>query len=455
MIIKLPDEVNYIIDTLESKGYEAYAVGGCVRDSLLGKEPQDWDVCTSALPEQTMECFDGRHIIETGLKHGTVTLMVDHAPFEITTYRVDGKYTDNRRPDNVRFVNVLKRDLARRDFTISAMAYNPKTGLVDYYNGRQDLAEGKIKCVGNADKRFREDALRIMRALRFASLFGFTIEENTARAMHENRKLLRNIAAERIASELNKLLMGDGVCELLSAHFPVLAEIVPELEQTAGFEHNNKHHCYDVLTHILRSVDAAPKDLVIRLTMLLHDVAKPRHYTESDDGAGRFYGHAQDGSDTAREILHRLKYDNDTIKAVVMLVLYHDTAVEPEGKNVKRWLNKIGAERLRQLLEVKRADAMAQSEAYRREKLDRLDEASALIDEIIAQQQCFSLKDLAVNGRDLIGAGIGEGSGIGSVLNRLLDMVIEGEAENDKAALLEIAMAQKKESLHSRNAKIP
>jgi tRNA nucleotidyltransferase (CCA-adding enzyme) len=435
MIIKLPGEVQFIIGTLENRGYGAYAVGGCVRDSLLGKEPQDWDICTSALPEQTMGCFDGYHIIETGMKHGTITLMLNHQPFEITTYRVDGKYTDGRRPDSVKFVSVLKRDLARRDFTIGAMAYNPKTGLVDYYGGQQDLANGTIKCVGNPDKRFQEDALRIMRALRFAAVFGFTIDTDTARAMHNNRTLLKNIAAERIAVELNKLLMGDRVSEVLSAHISVLTGIIPEFEPAVGFGQNNPYHCYDVMTHTLASIDAAPKDLIIRLTMLFHDIGKPSSYTESADGVGHFYGHPQVGTDMARDILARLKYDNDTIKAVTQLVLYHDTDVRASRKIIKRSLSKLGEERFRQLIEVKRADTLAHSESVRAEGLSLLDDVMVVLDEIIEQQQCFSLKDLAVNGRDLIDAGVTEGVQIGKILSRLLDMVINESIENDKVAL--------------------
>ena len=438
MTIKLPNDVEYIIETLEAAGFEAYAVGGCVRDSLLGKEPQDWDVCTSALPEETMGCFAGQHIIETGLKHGTITLMLNHKPFEVTTYRVDGKYTDNRRPDNVKFVTVLKRDLARRDFTVGAMAYNPKTGLVDYYGGQQDLYEQRIKCVGNAGKRFREDALRIMRALRFASAFGFHIDVDTAKAMHDNRKLLKNISAERIAAELNKLLMGDKVCELLSEHIPILTEIIPEFEQAVGFDQNNPHHCCNVLSHTLISVDAAPKILSIRLAMLLHDIAKPNCYTESDDGVGHFHGHPRASSDMTEKILSRLKYDNDTIKTVSQLILYHDAEIEPRREIIKRWLNRIGEDLLRQLLIVKRADAMAQSDKHRRSKLDTLDAIPPLIDEIISQRQCFLLKDLAVNGKDLIDSGIPQGAKIGAVLNRLMDMVIDEKAENDKTALLGI-----------------
>ena len=439
MRINLPDEVQYIIEALEGNGYEAYAVGGCVRDSLLEKEPKDWDICTSAQPEQTMLCFAGQHIIETGLQHGTVTLMLNHEPFEITTYRVDGKYTDNRRPDRVKFVNVLKRDLARRDFTINAMAYNPRTGIVDYYGGQRDLSEGKIKCVGNADKRFREDALRIMRALRFASVLGFSIESDTAEAILKSKALLRNIAAERLAAELNKLIMGDKVCGLLSAHLPVLIEIIPELGQAVGFNQSNPYHSYDVLTHILASVDAAPKELILRLTMLLHDIAKPKCYTQSEDGIGHFYGHPQKSSDMAKEILLRLKYDHDTVQAVTQLVLYHDADIEPRRKHIKRWLNKIGEQRLRQLLEIKQADTMAQSVEFRQARLERLGAVLPVLEEVLEQQQCFSLRDLAVNGRDLIHIGVSQGTKIGILLNQLLDMVIDEEVPNDKAALLELA----------------
>ena len=444
--IELPDEVQYIINTLESNDYEAYAVGGCVRDSLLGKEPQDWDICTSALPEQTQKVFAEQHIIETGLKHGTITLMLNRKPYEITTYRVDGKYTDNRRPDKIKFVNVLKRDLARRDFTINAMAYNTKTGLVDYYGGQQDLQQRLIKCVGNPNKRFQEDALRIMRALRFASKFGFTIESGTAQAMNENKKLLNNIASERIANELNKLIIGGGARNIISEHIQVIGIIIPELIPTIGFEQNNPYHCYDVFNHILYSIENAPKDVVIRLTMLLHDIAKPKCYTETDDGIGHFYGHPQESSDMAKAILSRLKYDNETIKAVTQLVLYHDSEIT-RRQHIKRLLNKIGEERFRQLIEVKRADTMAQAANVHNDKLNILNELLISTDEIIEQQQCFSLKDLAVNGRDLIEAGISEGAEIGVILNRLVDMVIDEEVANDKEVLLGLARKLREELL--------
>jgi tRNA nucleotidyltransferase (CCA-adding enzyme) len=364
-------------------------------------------------------------------------------PFEITTYRVDGKYTDNRRPEKVRFVNVLKRDLARRDFTVNAMAYNPKTGLVDYYSGRQDLAERKIKCVGNPNKRFQEDALRIMRALRFASNLsnpglGFSVEAETSKAMIAHKKLLNNIAAERIAGELNKLLMGNDVHTVILNHLPVITEIIPEFIPAVGFEQHNPYHCYDVMTHILMSVDNAPKDIVIRLAMFLHDIGKPHCYTETADKIGHFYRHPQISSDMAKVILSRLKYDNDTRETVAELILHHDADIHPEPKHIKRWLNKIGEKKLHQLIEIKKADDMSKSEKNQKKNLNELKEILFLTDKIIEQRQCFLLKDLAVNGSDLIGIGI-TGVKIGVVLNRLLDMVIDEKLENDKEALLETA----------------
>ena len=400
MNIKIPNEVRYIIDTLENDGFEAYAVGGCVRDSLLCKEPQDWDICTPALPERTMKCFEGLHIIQTGLKHGTVTLMLSNRPFEITTYRADGKYKDNRRPDKVKFVDHIKRDLARRDFTVNAMAYNPARGLVDFYGGAEDLKAGVIKCVGNADKRFQEDALRIMRALRFASELGFTIDGGTSAAMHSHKKLLNNISAERIAGELNKLIAGSGAGSVLLSHLPVITEIIPEL----------------IIPIPAAGIDGAPKDTVIRLAVLFCDI----------------------GEDTATEILSRLKYDTGTIKAVTQLVLYNDAEIKG-GPHIKRLLNQIGRERFRQLIEVKKANAAVLPADIRQSMTDALNGLLLSADGIIAEGQCFSLKDLAVNGRDLIAAGTAEGAAVGVILNRLLDMVIDGEAENDKEVLLEAA----------------
>ena len=413
--IIIPDEVKCIIDNLENAGHEAYAVGGCIRDSLLSKEPKDWDICTSALPEQTIKCFKdlkGSHIIETGLQHGTVTLLLNHNPFEITTYRVDGKYTDNRRPEKVEFVNVLKRDLARRDFTINAMAYNPKTGLADYYGGCRDLAQRRIKCVGNPNRRFREDALRIMRALRFAAELGFSIESDTSAAMRDNRKLLHNIAAERIAAELNKLLMGDKIHALFSEHISVIGEIIPEISSIAGFG------------RILSGLENAPKEIAVRLAILFCEIGDP-----------------QLSSDMAGARLSRLRYDNDTLTTVTQLLLYRNCEIGGR-QHIKRWLNKIGEKRFWQLIEVKKAEAMAQAEHIRQKKLDAVNEISAVADEIISKGQCYSLKHLALKGDDLISAGIPQGIGIGIILDKLIDMVIDEKVANDKDILLEISKTE-------------
>ena len=438
MEIRIPDEVKYIIDTLENSSYEAYVVGGCVRSAVLGLEPKDWDICTTALPVQTMQCFEGCHIIETGLKHGTITLVLNHKPFEITTYRVDGSYSDNRHPDEVEFVSDLKADLSRRDFTINAMAYNPKEGFVDFFDGISDIKNRLIRCVGEADKRFQEDALRIMRALRFASELDFNIEDETSAAILRNKCLLTNIAAERIAVELNRLITGRNVENVLLAYSSVLEVIIPEIKEMVGLAQNNPNHHLDIWSHTAASVSKAPADTVLRMVMLFHDFAKPKSYSEVDS-VGHFYDHAKISSEVAKEILARLKYDNDTIETVSQLILYHDAEILPERKDVKQWLNRIGEKRFRQLIEVKRADASAQSAKHRREKLEALDNVLPVLSEIIDQRQCFSLKDLAINGNDLIAIGIAEGIEIGKTLDSLLELVINESVENNRDELLEVA----------------
>ena len=436
-VIQIPDEVLFIIATLEENGHEAYAVGGCVRDAILDIEPKDWDICTSALPEQMIECFEGQRLIETGLQHGTIALLIDDKPFEITTYRIDEISGNNKYLRESELINSLKEDLSRRDFTINAMAYNHKVGIVDFFGGVSDINDQIIRCVGNPDERFQEDPLRILRALRFASTLNFNIEAKTSSAIYRNKELLQNIAVERISVELNKLLVGPKVGNIL-LHFPsVISEIISEITELIGFEQKNPYHYLNVWQHTIMSITKAPADVVLRLTMLFHDIAKPRCYVEID-GIGHFYGHSKMSMDMAKEILLRLKYDNDTIEAVTQLILYHDADIHPCRKNIKGWLNRIGEERLRQLVEVKKADTMAQSKRYRLGKLTLLDNILSIMDEIIEQQQCFSLKDLAVNGRDLIAIGILEGAEVGKVLNHLMDMVVDESVENDKVKLLQI-----------------
>ena len=437
MNIVVPIEAQFIIDTLEDNDFEAYVVGGCVRDAILGAEPKDWDVCTNALPHQIMKCFQSFRIIETGLHHGTVTIVLNNKPFEITTYRIDGEHSDNRRPDKVYFVGCLKEDLARRDFTINAMAYNPNKGLVDYFGGLQDIENKLIRCVGNADARFKEDALRIMRALRFSSVLNFEIEREAEIAIINNKDLLTGIAAERIASELSGLLCGENAVHALhySPCMLTLAVVIPEIRKMFGFYQNNPYHHLDVWHHTAMAVGQAPPDLIIRLALLFHDIGKPHCYTEDKKG-GHFYGHAKISAEITEAMLRHLKYSNEILKSVTELVMYHDATLSPRRKYIKRWLNRIGEVQFRRLIEVKRADTLAHHPDHRKQRLDVLASVEAVLDEIISQGQCFSLKDLAINGRDLISLGVPQGIEIGKMLNHLMYMVIDEQVENNKTSLL-------------------
>lgn len=434
MNIKLPSQVEQILNIFEENGFEAYIVGGCVRDSILGVEPKDWDICTSALPEQTLNLFKDFKVIETGLQHGTVTVVIDSMSIEITTYRIDGEYSDNRRPDKVEFTRNLKEDLSRRDFTINAMAYNPKIGLIDYFEGQRGIKNKEIKCVGNPNMRFNEDALRIMRALRFASVLGFNIEDETRVSIEHNKELLHNIAVERIAGELNKLLLGVNVKSILNDYKYVINEFIPEIEQTFNFKQNNPHHKLDVWSHIVESVSNSKPDLIIRLTMLLHDIAKPICYTE-ENGVGHFYGHPKYSADMAVNILKRLKYETAIINNVNELVSYHDVGIMASRRVIKRLLNKVGVETFLQLLDVKRADIKAQNIEYI-DRLNKIDEVKNLLSTILEERQCFSLKDLKINGKDLINIGVQQGKDIGIILNKLVGLVIDDEIENEREVLL-------------------
>ena len=402
-----------------------------MRDAIRGIEPSDWDICTNALPHETMSCFSDKQVIKTGLKHGTITLVLEGENFEVTTYRIDGEYTDSRHPDEVTFVSRLKDDLSRRDFTINAMAYNPSEGIVDYYDGQGDIERGFIRTVGNPDERFAEDALRIMRALRFSSVFGYSIEGKTAASILRNKHLLEKVSRERISNELSKLITGDNTEELLIKFALVFTEIIPEIESMIGFDQNNPWHHLDVWQHTAASVAAAPNDVYIRLTMLLHDIAKPRCYTE-EDGIGHFYGHPSVSAGMAKDILIRLKYDNKTIDIVTQLIEYHDYEITPRKRVAKKLLSKISEEQVRRLVEVKRADNMAQEESKLEQRLSVLDEFLEIGETIIKENECFTLKDLAVDGKDLMNAGVPEGRYVGQVLKQLLEMVINEEILNDK-----------------------
>ena len=434
--IILPVEVRFIINKLDGHGHAAYAVGGCVRDSLLGHEPKDWDICTSARPDEVAGCFEGYHVIETGLRHGTVTVRVNHKSFEVTTFRVDGDYSDGRRPDSVAFVRDLTADLARRDFTINAIAYN--TDLIDPFGGARDVQDRVIRCVGDAGQRLREDALRIMRALRFASVLGFAIEEATSHAMFQNAHLLRNIAAERIMDELNKLIIGKNVLPVLMDYRDILAVPIPEIRPAFDFDQCNSCHCYDVWRHTAAAVAAAPPDVITRLALLFHDLGKPQCPVKSEDGVGLFYGHASVSAGIAKGILRRLKYPNNVLNHVCSLVLHHDAGIAPTGESVKRWLNRMPEDHFRRLLDVRRADYYTHSDACRFGRHAELDEITPLLDEIIAQGQCFSLKDLAADGRDMMALGA-HGQTVGKLLDALLNLVISEELPNDRDILVDKA----------------
>lgn len=435
MKIQLPEKVNTIIQALQEHGYEAYAVGGCVRDSLLGREPGDWDITTSASPDETKKLF--ARTVDTGIEHGTVTVLLGKEGFEVTTYRIDGKYEDSRHPTEVIFTRNLREDLLRRDFTINAMAYNDTEGIVDIFGGMDDLKRKIIRCVGNARERFGEDALRIMRGVRFAAQLGFSLEKETKEAMTELAPTLEKISAERIQTEMVKLLVSDSPELIREAyHLGITAVILPEFDEMMRTGQETKYHRYDVGEHTVQAVCNVPPDKVLRLTMLLHDVAKPEMKTVDADGTAHFKGHDIRGEQKAKEILRRLKFDNDTIHKVTKLVRWHDYRMPAEKKNVRKAMSKISAELFPMYLLVKRADILAHSMYRREEELENLSGLQKCYEEIVADHECVSLKQLAVTGTDLIGIGMKPGKQIGEVLNELLRIVLEYPEFNNKEHLL-------------------
>lgn len=438
MQIELPKTVRRAIERLEAFGYEAYAVGGCVRDSILGRTPNDWDITTSARPEQTAAVFSDARTVETGIQHGTLTVILDGMPLEITTYRRDGAYADNRHPDKVTFSSCIEDDLSRRDFTVNAMAYHPIRGMVDLYGGQADLARGVIACVGDAKTRFFEDGLRILRAVRFASVLDFSVEEQTAQAVHACRRLLQNIAAERIREELCKLICGKGAVRILREYADVIAEPIPELYACVGFAQNTKYHCYDVYEHSLHALEENDGcDLITRLSILLHDVGKPLTYTEDEQG-GHFKGHGAVGVKLTGDILRRLRFDNATADAVVQLVEYHDRPIPAERKAVKRLMQKMTDENIMRLLELQRCDRVAHAPEYATPP-NALAEIPRLMQELRAEDACLSLRSLAVKGGDLMALGVPAGKLLGTLLQRLLDEVIEEHLPNERDALMNAA----------------
>ena len=436
MKFEIPAGAGYILQTLAAAGHEGYLVGGCVRDLLRGVEPHDWDICTSALPEETEKCFAGRRILGTGLKHGTVTVLVEGEPYEITTYRREGPYSDRRRPDYVRFVPDLAEDLARRDFTMNAIAMDLDGNLRDPFGGAEDIKAGLIRCVGEPDPRFQEDGLRVMRALRFAAVFGYEIEAHTARAVHENRAMLDRVAAERINAELRKLLAGKDAGNVLRQYPDVFCQFWPQLGPLVTLEQHSPWHCRGGWEHTIHAVEAAPADVALRLAMLLHDIGKPACKSTDEQGVDHFYGHPAVSARLADEMLQALKFDSKTRERVVLLVKRHDVPLPPTGPAIRRWLSRLGPEAFFQLLEVKRADNMGQNLEKVRDRLAELGEIRAQAERILAEKQCLTLKDLAVNGRDVIAAGIEPGPEVGQVLEGLLKRILDGEIQNQRNALL-------------------
>ena len=444
--IEIPSGANEIIHTLQNNGYEAFLVGGCVRDSILGRPIHDYDITTSATPDEMPEIFQDKRIIETGLQHGTITIVIDDEPYEVTTYRIDGNYSDSRRPDKVTFTKSLEEDLKRRDFTINAMAYNDEVGLVDPFNGMEDIKYHKIQCVGKPEDRFTEDALRILRAIRFASQLSFVLEPNTDYILHKMYQNLENISVERINSEFCKIAASSNFCVQMVLYSDVLSLFIPEIKDMFGFQQNNPYHIYDVWNHTVHAVqayecdcepDLNPRDLITSLAVFFHDIGKPHCYQDGEDGIRHFKGHGRVSADMTDTIMKRLRFDNDTREKVVELVYYHDATFEVGKKYIKRWLSKIGEEQFRRLLDVRRADIKAQADINQETRLQKIDNIEYILEKVLQDDECFSLKDLAVNGKDVMDTmRIKSGKDVGYWLNEILTRVIDGRLKNDREDLI-------------------
>ena len=439
MKIQMPEAANYIIQTLMAHGYEAYIVGGCVRDSVLGRMPQDWDITTSATPEQTKALF--RRTIDTGIEHGTVTIMMDHVGYEVTTYRVDGKYEDHRRPKEVTFTASLLEDLKRRDFTINAMAYNEQEGLVDIFGGAEDLRRGIIRCVGVPQERFDEDALRILRAVRFAAQLDFEIEAKTRQAIREKAEFLRDISAERIQVELTKLITSDHPERIIDAYeLGITAIVLPEFDTMMETPQHTVYHKYDVGRHtvaVMQNIDATP---VLRWAALLHDSAKPECRTTDEQGVDHFYGHPKAGKAIARRVLRRMKLDNDTIQRVERLVEWHDFGLDGTvtKKTLRRALNQMGPDLFDDYAKLRRADVLGQSDYMQEKKQQDYRHLLEMYREIREAQECLLIRDLKLDGKDLIAMGVQPGPDMGKILNDLLQQVLEEPQLNTKEKLKEL-----------------
>jgi len=440
-VIVVPTDVLKALATLEAAGFDAYLVGGCVRDSLRGAAVKDWDITTVAKPDQVAAVFAGQKLFETGSAYGTVTLLTDTRPLEITTFRADGNYGDGRHPDSVEFSSSLEADLTRRDFTINAIAYSPVRGLVDLFDGRADLAGKTLRAVGDANERLQEDALRIMRAIRFAATLGMTIDPELGQALHTHRLLLTRISPERISAELMRMLASDGelILPVLLEYGDVLAVPIPEIEPMLGLDQRSPWHIWDTWEHTVHALAASsPDDPIVRLALLLHDIGKPPTFTIDENGRGHFYAHAPVGAELARERLRELRFDNETVRMVYELVRSHFAPITPE--TIRRYLRRLGEEQLRRLFEVKRCDLYGHAEHAVVEGLPLLEANIAALDAAIENNACYTLAQMAVKGDDLIAAGISPGPKLGEILEALLDGIVEDQLPNDRDSLLATAL---------------
>ncbi|EPY6469031.1 CCA tRNA nucleotidyltransferase [Clostridium sporogenes] len=439
--IQIPKGVKYIINTLQENNHEAYIVGGAVRDSLLERKVNDWDITTSANPQEVVNIFENLEykIIPTGLKHGTVTILINSIGYEVTTFRIDGEYEDNRHPKEVKFTSNLKEDLKRRDLTINAMAYNDKTGLVDYFNGLEDLNNKIVRCVGNSKDRFNEDSLRMLRCIRFASQLNFDMEKSTKFNIRELSKNINNVSMERIRDELCKILVSSqpvyGIRNIVELN--LVDYIIPELKDCVGFQQHNKHHDKDVYGHILSVVENVPNKLELRLAALLHDIGKPKCFSIGDNGQGHFYGHQKISADMTKDILKRLKFDNKTIDKVDKLVYNHMTRYNKlRIPSIKKFINKVGIDNLDDLFELQIADIKGSAKEYH--SFDNVLNLKIKCEKILSEKQPLTIKDLDIDGHDLMKLGIKQGKEIGIVLNKLLDIILENPNLNNKEDLIKI-----------------
>ncbi|MBO5935856.1 MAG: HD domain-containing protein [Clostridia bacterium] len=439
-MIKIPNDVKTVMDILTAGGHKAYVVGGCVRDSIMGREPNDWDVTTDADPEQIQKLFESFRTVETGIKHGTVLIVSGKTPVETTTFRIDGEYSDNRHPDKVTFTKNIIDDLARRDFTINAMAYNETEGIIDPFDGQSDIRNKIIRCVGDADTRFNEDALRIMRAIRFSSVLGFNIEEKTAESIIKNENLLSGIACERITTELLKLLCGSNVFSVLTEFRSVIGVFIPELKLEFDFKQYGKKHGYDVWMHTVHTVNNIENDPILRLTMLLHDTGKIATHVIDENNNSTFKNHAAVGGVIAENILRRLKFSKEYINTVSFLVSIHDKDVPETRVQVKEYIRDLGEENFIRLMKIRRADKSGLAKAFR-DITDKLIFAYSTFDDIMNKNEPYSVQQLAVNGNDI--KKYVSGSEIKNVLNHLLETVIHEPEKNNKETLLELAKRYK------------